>query len=224
MASHGWQSRFIIDPLVSILITTAILFCALPLVRQTSRILLQATPNHLSYAVIKRALLLIPGVEGVHEFHMWQLSDSKTVASVHVRVAADRDLVDTVRTVKHVLCGFGVCASTIQPEQAKHNSDCDDTCTLHEGTGCMIRCVRESCRDNACCSEERVQLEASERVTYGTFWYGYDTKPNRPAAAPGGRGAKRRGSRRVSSQLEENRTSRLFIRRASDYMRPEDFA
>ena len=193
----SWQDRWIVDPIVSIIITTAIVSFTFPLARTSARVLLQATPGHISHSVVKRALLLVPGVEGVHELHIWQLSDTKTVASVHVRLSPVVDALKTIRAVKEIMCGFGVCAVTVQPEQISldhDEGDKQDACTLHGGdVGCLARCTRESCEPNQCCSIDRVRADNDERVTYGGFWFGIG-----PARSVMDRA--RRDSRRASAR------------------------
>jgi len=204
----SWDQRWIMDPVTSILITTAVISFTIPLARTSARILLQATPGHLSHGVVKRALLLVPNVAGVHELHMWQLSDTKTVASVHVRVRPDTNVLETIRAVKEVLCGFGICSVTVQPEQLTHDDlDHMSEKTMgghhhhhHAGSGCLVRCTRSECKENHCCSEERVRAEDHERVTYGGFWFGVG-----PAAGIIQRA--RRESQLVARQRQETRRS-----------------
>ena len=81
--------RYYSDPLVSLFITGIIFASALPLVKSASKILLQAVPKGISLDEVKADILSIRGVESVHELHIWQLSDVKRVASLHIQVAFD---------------------------------------------------------------------------------------------------------------------------------------
>lgn len=56
------------------------------IVKSASFILLQGVPTSVSLVDVRSAILSIPGVISVHELHIWQLSESKIVASVHVLV------------------------------------------------------------------------------------------------------------------------------------------
>lgn len=56
------------------------------LVRSASFILLQGVPTSVSLEAVHAAISRIPGVLSVHELHIWQLSETKIVASVHVLV------------------------------------------------------------------------------------------------------------------------------------------
>jgi zinc transporter 1 len=71
---------------MSILITIIIMFSTIPLVKSAGFILLQRTPPSVSVELLRKDILTIPGIIDVHELHVWQLSDSKIVASVHIVV------------------------------------------------------------------------------------------------------------------------------------------
>ncbi|KAJ2996370.1 hypothetical protein HDV02_006581 [Globomyces sp. JEL0801] len=75
-----------VDPAISVLITLIIIKSTVPLVKSACYILLQATPKTVSVSKIREDILNIDGVLGVHELHVWQLSDSQIVASIHVVV------------------------------------------------------------------------------------------------------------------------------------------
>ncbi|KAG8966366.1 hypothetical protein FRC05_002688 [Tulasnella sp. 425] len=81
-----WKWKYYCDPTISLIITCIIFSSALPLVKSASFILLQGVPSSVSLVDVRSAILSIPGVISVHELHIWQLSESKIVASVHVLV------------------------------------------------------------------------------------------------------------------------------------------
>ncbi|KAG8910385.1 hypothetical protein FRC01_006365 [Tulasnella sp. 417] len=81
-----WKWKYYCDPTISLIITCIIFSSALPLVKSASFILLQGVPTSVSLVDVRSAILSIPGVLSVHELHIWQLSESKIVASVHVLV------------------------------------------------------------------------------------------------------------------------------------------
>lgn len=85
--SYSW--RYYTDPAISFLITIIIFHSALPLVKSASFILLQGVPSSVPLEAVRSALLEVDGVLSVHELHIWQLSEQKNVASVHVLVDVD---------------------------------------------------------------------------------------------------------------------------------------
>jgi zinc transporter 1 len=76
-----------IDPLMSLFITAIIVYSSLPLVKSASYILLQGAPESICVDALKRDILTIPRVLDVHELHVWQLSDTQSIASVHIRIS-----------------------------------------------------------------------------------------------------------------------------------------
>ncbi|KAF2154631.1 cation efflux protein [Myriangium duriaei CBS 260.36] len=117
-----WSWRFYFDPAISLIITAIILTSAIPLCKAASRILLQAVPNGLSIDDIKDDIEDLPGVVSAHHLHVWQLSDTKLVASLHVQVAYDfkgegsARYMQLAHSIRECLHGFGIHSSTIQPE------------------------------------------------------------------------------------------------------------
>lgn len=87
LSTVSW--RFYSDPAISFLITIIIFHSALPLVKSASFILLQGVPSAVPLEEVRRALLEVKGVLSVHELHIWQLSEAKNVASVHVLIDVD---------------------------------------------------------------------------------------------------------------------------------------
>jgi zinc transporter 1 len=120
LTDYSW--RFYVDPGISLVITVIILCSAIPLCKAASRILLQAVPAGMSIDHIKQDIDSLPGVISSHHLHVWQLSDTKLVASLHIKVdtqlkgeGSDRYML-LARQVRKCLHAYGIHSSTIQPE------------------------------------------------------------------------------------------------------------
>ncbi len=90
-------------------------------VKSASFILLQGVPTSVSLDALRRDIEGIEGVLSLHELHVWQLSENKIVASVHVCVAhqgeqGSRAFMDVSGEIRRVLHEYGIHSSTIQPE------------------------------------------------------------------------------------------------------------
>ena len=85
-------------------------------VRSTSFILLQGVPPAISLEDVRNAILQVKGVHSIHELHIWQLSESKMVASVHVTASRDEDFMRVANEIQEALHHRGIHSSTIQPE------------------------------------------------------------------------------------------------------------
>jgi len=148
-----WKYKYYFDPLISLIITIIIFSSALPLVRSASFILLQGVPTSVSLDEVRAEILSVEGVLSVHELHVWQLSESKVVASVHVTASRDVDFMITASAIRERLHRLGIHSSTIQPEYHGRNAPPDQALKTNADTSCLIPCPPDqSCNaENACC-------------------------------------------------------------------------
>jgi len=122
LSPYSWRAYA--DPAVSLVIAFIILYSAYPLCRAASRILLMAVPLGVNIDDIKADVIALPGVAGCHHVHVWQLSDTTLVASLHVRV--DEEIINgtesgdeymrLARAIRKCLHAYGIHSTTIQPE------------------------------------------------------------------------------------------------------------
>ncbi len=57
-----------------------------PLLIDSALILLQTVPTHIDVDLLKKKLLEnTDGILAVHDFHVWQLTGDKIIASAHIR-------------------------------------------------------------------------------------------------------------------------------------------
>ncbi|CAI4065238.1 hypothetical protein SUVZ_08G3370 [Saccharomyces uvarum] len=112
---YSW--KYYTDPLVSLIITGIIFSSALPLSFRASKILLQAMPSALSAEQMEKDLLQIPGIIAIHDFHVWNLTESIYIASLHVQLDITPDqFTDLAKTVRTKLHNYGIHSATLQPE------------------------------------------------------------------------------------------------------------
>lgn len=78
-----WGTAWV-DPVVSVLIAALVVWSAVGLVRQTTRVLMEGTPKHLDAGEIERFLVADPAVEDVHHLHVWNLASDVPALSAHV--------------------------------------------------------------------------------------------------------------------------------------------
>ncbi|AQZ12796.1 ZRC1 (YMR243C) and COT1 (YOR316C) [Zygosaccharomyces parabailii] len=116
-----WKTNFswkqYTDPVVSLLITGIVFSTALPLSRKSSRILLQATPSTISADEVKDEVLHVPGVLSVHDFHIWNLTESLYIASIHVQInSTPSQFVGVAKAIRNIFHNHGIHSATVQPE------------------------------------------------------------------------------------------------------------
>jgi zinc transporter 1 len=147
LTDYSW--RMYADPAVSLLITVIILLSALPLCKAASRILLQAVPENMSIDDITDDISDLDGIISCHHLHVWQLSDTKLVASLHVQVDFDfkgegsARYMELARQIRECLHEYGIHSSTIQPEF------CLDSNHDHSGHGSDDSGAEDAGRSNS---------------------------------------------------------------------------
>ncbi|MBN2325086.1 MAG: cation transporter [Spirochaetes bacterium] len=93
---------YILDPILSILITIYILFNVARVIRKTVSVLLQSVPGGFDIGSIERDIMKIDGVRSVHHTHIWSLDGIHNVLSTHV-VVKDRCSRDEVIGIKQAV-------------------------------------------------------------------------------------------------------------------------
>ncbi len=76
-----------LDPLVSVLIGILILYNAWGIVRETVEILLESTPRDLDMQAMVDDIRQVDGVLGVHDLHVWSLTQDLRTMSAHILTA-----------------------------------------------------------------------------------------------------------------------------------------
>ena len=73
-----------LDPLVSVFIGLLILWNAWGILHETVDILLESTPRDIDMSKMVRDLMSINGVRGVHDLHVWSITQSLRSLSAHI--------------------------------------------------------------------------------------------------------------------------------------------
>jgi len=117
-----WASGFDrADPIASLAVAASMLIAALPLLRRTGRILLEAAPEGMQPDDVARAIRNHAGVAGLHDLHVWEISSGFPTMSAHVLVGRDEDCHGIRRELEEMLhARFGLEHTTIQVE---HTAD-----------------------------------------------------------------------------------------------------
>ncbi|XP_037534120.1 zinc transporter 1 [Nematolebias whitei] len=140
-----------LDPGFSLLAVTVLVATTAPQAYRYGLLLLQASPPHVPVSDLKRRIASVPGVQDVHELHIWQLTESLTMASVHVHCCPGfpaRRCAELMSGVTKVLQSVGVSCCTVQPELTSLLGGAPSSPPLPV---CGLSCG-ESCAARMCCS------------------------------------------------------------------------
>lgn len=80
------------DPAASLVITAAVIWASVVLLREVSGILLEAAPRGMSVEEISAAIASQAGVASIHHLHLWNLASDVPALSAHVVIDGDPSL------------------------------------------------------------------------------------------------------------------------------------
>jgi cobalt-zinc-cadmium efflux system protein len=110
----GWLMA---DPLASILTTVLIMRGAWRLVRESVDILLESTPAHIPLPAVRGQLEAIPGIESVHDLHVWAVTPAIVAMSAHCIVREPGQHQHVLEHIHDAMRLFGIEHVTIQLER-----------------------------------------------------------------------------------------------------------
>lgn len=126
----GW---YLIDPILSILISFVIMFGAWALVKESVSILLESVPSHVDIDNVTAEIGKLAGVREVYHIHVWTITSGVHAMSAHViiddqLVSGSRDLLDEIRAM--LSNKFKILHSTIQLECERCDMNLNAECRL----------------------------------------------------------------------------------------------
>jgi len=110
----GW---LVADPIASILTTVLIMRGAWLLVRESVDILLESTPAHIPLPAVRGQLEAIPGIESVHDLHVWAVTPAVVSMSAHCIVREPEKHQHVLGHIHDAMRLFGIEHVTIQLER-----------------------------------------------------------------------------------------------------------
>jgi cobalt-zinc-cadmium efflux system protein len=121
MWTTGWYHA---DPIVSAAIGLFIIPRTWSLLREAVHVLLEGTPAHIELAEVRRAIEGVPGVDCVHDLHVWTLTSHSHVLTAHAVLlagASDAEVLGAIRET--ITARFEIGHVTIQVERQGCEAD-----------------------------------------------------------------------------------------------------
>jgi cobalt-zinc-cadmium efflux system protein len=112
----GWT---IADPILAVVIGIVILSGAVRIVKESVDILLESVPPHVAMEKVTAAVKSVPGVEDMHEIHIWTITSGIYALSAHLSIADQMvsQSSDVLTKVNEVLArDFNITHATLQLE------------------------------------------------------------------------------------------------------------
>ncbi len=120
-----------IDPLLSIAISLFILFNVFRNMRESLRIILQGSPAKLNVEEVKKVLLAMDEVDGVHDLHTWSVDGEYNVLTIHVVLRKEMSMANQRKLKKGIrqsLLSLGVHHCTIELEVLDEDCEMENCC------------------------------------------------------------------------------------------------
>jgi cobalt-zinc-cadmium efflux system protein len=108
-----------VDPLITAAISVYIFIHAWHEIRKAIAVLMESAPKDLDFDRLQAALGAMPGVQGVHHLHVWQLDEERLALEAHIAVTeCDMAAADALRRriEARLREDFGVHHATLQLE------------------------------------------------------------------------------------------------------------
>ena len=112
IVTTGWT---LVDPLVSIGIAFLIVASAGGVLRDSTSILMEATPSGIDAEAVAAAIVDVEGVTSVHDLHVWRITSGFDALAAHVLVGRGEDCHGLRREIEVALRDrFGITHTTLQ--------------------------------------------------------------------------------------------------------------
>jgi cobalt-zinc-cadmium efflux system protein len=113
-----WRTGYTpIDPILSMVVALLILVSAWRLLWESLHVLLEAVPSHINVETVAHDMADIPGVQVVHDLHIWTLSSGQIALSAHMELGSFEDWDRILRATRQRLDErHGIRHVTLQPE------------------------------------------------------------------------------------------------------------
>jgi cobalt-zinc-cadmium efflux system protein len=128
----GWT---LADPIISVALSLLILVGAWRLVRESTDVLLEAVPAHISMSEVETQMRAVPGVTAVHDLHVWTVASGMVAMSGHAMVPDLDAHPEVLVEIRAALARLGISHVTIQLEARDECAE-DLPVTPHGHGGC----------------------------------------------------------------------------------------
>lgn len=131
ITATGWN---ILDPVISIVIALFMLFAGWGLLKDSLHLTMAGVPSQIDAAVVLNYLTELPGVQCVHDLHIWAASTTENVLTAHLVMpsgGSDAFLHETAEYLHH---HFDIHHTTLQIERSDISGLCHTENTNGEGS------------------------------------------------------------------------------------------
>lgn len=114
------------DPILSLALSALLLVSSVRLLKQAVDVLLEAAPRNLDMDALQAAIAQVPGVERVHDVHVWTVASGLVAMSGHAVVSDIARQEAALAEITSRVKGFGIGHVTVQLERGGDCVGCDE--------------------------------------------------------------------------------------------------
>ena len=125
-ALYLWQGWVWIDPAVSLGIALVIVYGTWSLFRRSLHLLFDGVPDEIDLPEVRRLLLNLPGVQSIHDLHVWAMGSADSALTAHVVLDAAGPAADGLLRIaeREIHDHFGIRHVTLQIESEAFAQTC----------------------------------------------------------------------------------------------------
>ncbi len=118
---------FWIDSLLSLVVMVVVVLGSWQLLKDSLRLSLDGVPSEINTEGIKKYLLNLNGVIGLHDLHIWAMSTNANALTVHLVIPNGMDDASLLRINSELHAQFQIDHTTIQVEKLS-GAECEQRC------------------------------------------------------------------------------------------------
>lgn len=131
MLTTGWWYA---DPILAAGVGLLILPRTWDLLKSALDVLFEGTPSHIDTEELSRELTAVPGVEAVHDLHVWTVTSGFIALSAHVETEESRDQHEILVRLRSLLAQrFDIEHATLQLETHALHKELESCCGIDAG-------------------------------------------------------------------------------------------
>ncbi|HEV8513854.1 MAG TPA: cation diffusion facilitator family transporter [Cyclobacteriaceae bacterium] len=123
----SYTQWFWLDAVISIVIMVVIVVSSWSLLKDSLRLTLDGVPSDINLEGIRKYLLGIKGVTGIHDLHIWAMSTNATALTVHLVIPGEMEKSQLATINNHLHNQFNIDHTTIQVERTPE-MECEQRC------------------------------------------------------------------------------------------------
>ncbi|MBW2200635.1 MAG: cation transporter [Deltaproteobacteria bacterium] len=97
-----FKEIYILDPILSVLITTYVLYNVVRNLKKTLVLFMQAVPEGIDVSTLENKILAIDKIRSIHHLHVWSLDGEHHVLTTHVVIESESTIEDVQRVRKEI--------------------------------------------------------------------------------------------------------------------------